>query len=153
MQVAMTPSGMETTSPLISFEIVPYPEITPRDVEDIEKAIAGDRLGMNMSTIHHEVKNGEVTVWRYTSPEGRGIVLTKTTRGTDESELFIWYLAGRGFAPNGRYISAVLEEYCRLNGMRRITGLVGPVMKRALEKFGYKASRYLISKEVSNGQR
>jgi len=136
----------------IEMKVVLYPEVTKEDVQDIEKAIAADSIGMDLEVIHNSIRDGVTLVWRYTSPEGRGVILTKVNRGTRESELFVWYLAGAKMAPNGEYISAVLEEYCRLNNLKRITGVVRKGMRRVLKPFGYAPDRYLISKEITNGR-
>lgn len=145
-------TGTGAISTLIEFKIITLPEVTDKDVENIKKAIASDTMGQSLENVERSIRSGETLLWRWSSPEGDGVLMTQEYAGTKEMEMFIWYLGGAGLKNHGVYITNVLEEFCRLRGLCRITAIVKPGIHRFLQRFGYGIDRYLISKEVPNGR-
>lgn len=138
---------------LIDFKLVTTPELSGKDYANIQKAVASDPLGQDVDTVLNAVDMGHALMWRWETGSGSGMLFTQECRWGDASELFVWYIGGKDIAPHGRYVSDVLEEFCRLRGLNKITALVKPSMEKYLSQFGYNVERYLVSKEVPNGRR
>ena len=67
------------------------------------------------------IVSGLLLVWRFTSPEGRGVIVTSVELvHTGDKELFIWWLNGSGMGPHKKWLIARLAEFARFNNCKTI---------------------------------
>lgn len=133
------------------FEVVPASDVSLEDVRWLDQGLGAEiASGESLSAMLTAIAEGKALLWRYTSPEARGVILTETLG--DSSTLNVWIISGRGFiAETGRLVTC-LDTIARANGLRHIRSLSNRGMARVLQRRGgFALEGYAMRREVPLG--
>lgn len=139
------------SSPEFRFEAVMPGDVGLEDVRWLDLGLRADvAKGEELGRMLEAIASGRAILWRFTGPEARGVLLTKTFG--QNSELHVWLVAGRGLISHTGTLVGCLDRVARANGLRFLTSISNLGMKRILERRGgFAVEGYAMRREVPRG--
>lgn len=98
--------------------------------------------------VYGKLARGEMVPWRVETDKGRTIIVVEVKQKKQERTLYVWFVGGRGFVGNGRFVLDTLVEYAKLHNCTALESLTSPQYARYLERVGFKTKHCFVKKEI-----
>lgn len=117
-----------------TFYNIQFGDLTPLEVQHLEKALATDYQGTDIYTLRKLAEERKVQIFRAVIRDASGVFVTQLIENPGGTEFYVWLMAGRGLKPHTAWIIGQIRFLAKALRCRWVRSLSIPAVARHLER-------------------